>query len=274
MCGRFVQIVEIDPLVKRFGVKRPQRVTVPTSFNVAPGDLAYVITNEKPDELQAFQFAFTPSWAKKKMYLINARAEGDFNKENDPHYEGELGIAKKPAFRTAIRSKRCLVIASGFYEGPEKEKLDKPFYISKKNGELFSFAGIWDTWTDPETGEMSNSFGIITVAPNSISQQIGHHRSPLILNKADEQKWLDDRLPLEEVLGLLKPYPGEELKADPISIKVKNPRYKSQDLIVPVGQNQASEPEHTEQQTLNRKKSSPPKAKGKKEPQPRQGSLF
>lgn len=272
MCGRFVQIVEIDSLVKRFGVKRPERVTVPTSFNVAPGDLAYVITNEKPDELQAFQFAFTPSWAKKKMYLVNARAEGDFNKENKPHYQGEMGITKKPAFRTAIRSKRCLVIASGFYEGPEKEKLDKPFYISKKNGELFSFAGIWDSWTDPETGEVSNTFGIITVAPNSMSQQIGHHRSPLILSKKDEQKWLDDRLPLEEVLGLLKPYPGEEFKADPISIKVKNPRYKSRDLIFPVSQNRTSEPEHAEQQTLNLQESEHHQVE--KEPKPRQGSLF
>jgi putative SOS response-associated peptidase YedK len=183
-----------------------------------------------------------------------------------------MGIAKKPAFRTAIRSKRCLVIASGFYEGPEKEKLDKPYYISKKNGELFSFAGIWDTWTDPETGEVSNTFGIITVAPNSTSQQIGHHRSPLILSKEDEQKWLDDRLPLEEVLGLLKPYPGEEFKADPISIKVKNPRYKSRDLIVPVGKNRASEPERAEQQSLNLQESEP--HQGENEPLPQQGSLL
>jgi putative SOS response-associated peptidase YedK len=81
MCGRFVQIIDIELFVKRFGVKKPSEITVQDNFNVAPGDLAYVITNDKPDELQAFQFGLTPHWAKKPMYLINARSEGDFNKK-------------------------------------------------------------------------------------------------------------------------------------------------------------------------------------------------
>ena len=87
------------------GLNIPEQIAVQTNFNVAPGDFAYVITNDKPDELQAFQFAFTPSWAKKKMYLINARAEGDLNKENDLNYKGEMGILRKlPSERPSNQS--------------------------------------------------------------------------------------------------------------------------------------------------------------------------
>ena len=234
MCGRFVQIIDLELFIKRFGVKEPAEISIQSNFNVAPGDYAYVITDNKPDELQAFQFGLTPKWAKKKMYLINARAEGDFNKSNDTGYKGEMGIKNKPSFRTSIRSKRCLIIANGFFEGPEKEKLSKPFHIRKKNNEVFCFAGIWDTWVDTTTGEVTNSFSIITTVSNSVTQEIGHPRSPVILAKADERKWLDDKLPLEEVLTLLKPYPGEELKAEAVSIKIKDPRNKSRDLLIPV----------------------------------------
>jgi len=120
MCGRFVQIVNIELFVTRFGVKKPSQISVQDNFNLTPGDLAYGITNDKPDELQAFQIGLTPKWAKKQMYLINARSEGDYNKEDDPNYSGELGIVNKPSFRTSIRSKRCLVIANGYFEAPKR----------------------------------------------------------------------------------------------------------------------------------------------------------
>lgn len=234
MCGRFVQIIDVELFVKRFGVKAPSQITVRDNFNVSPGDMAYVITNDKPDELQAFKFGLTPHWAKKQMYLINARAEGDNNKDDDINYSGEAGIAKKPAFRTAIRSRRCLVLANGYFEGPAKERLSKPFHLHKKNQEVFAFAGIWDTWADNNTGEVEHSFSIITTVANSETQKIGHHRSPVILEQIDEPKWLDESLPLEEVLGLLKPYPGEDFIADPVSIKVKDPKNKGRELLIPI----------------------------------------
>ena len=234
MCGRFVQVIDIELFVKRFGVDKPSEITVGDNYNVSPGDMAYVITNDKPHELQAFKFGLTPRWAKKQMYFINARAEGDYNKEDDPAYSGELGIIKKPSFRTSIRSKRCLVIASGYYEGSRKERLSKPYFVSEKEGNIFSFAGIWDTWYDNKTSEVINSFSIITTVANNITQKIGHHRSPVILDKKDESKWLDDSLPLEKALELLKPYNGDDFKAVPVSIKVKNPKNKGSDLIIPV----------------------------------------
>lgn len=250
MCGRFVQIIDIDLFLTRFGVKKPVNISVQSNFNVAPGDMAYVITNDQPDELQAFQFGLTPGWAKKQMYLINARSEGDLNRDNAIDYSGEMGIMHKPSFKTAIRSKRCLVIANGYIEGPQKEKLSKPYHISKKNQEVFTFAGIWDTWVNPNTGEVSNSFSIITTVANAVTQKIGHQRSPVILDKRDEKKWLDDSLPMESVLKLLKPYPGEDFVAEPISIQIKDPRNKGRDLIIPIDPDSTSEYESSVKKEL------------------------
>lgn len=272
MCGRFVQIIDVDLLEKRFGVKRPRQISVQSNFNVAPGDLAYVITNDKPSEFQAFHFAYTPSWAKKPMYWVNARAEGDFNKENDVHYAGPLGIIDKPAFRTAIRSKRCLVIANGYFEGPEVEKLNKPYHIFKKDGDVFCFAGIWDTWVNNDTGEVLDTFGIITTVANPTSLEIGHHRSPVILDRDDEKKWLDDRLPLEGVLGLLKPYQGKDFKAEPISIRVKNPKNKGRDLLIPLDKN--NNPNYNFSVNPKFKSQGTGRKKRKDTEPPQQGSLF
>jgi len=234
MCGRFVQIIDIELFVKRFGIVKPDQINITSSFNVASGDLAYVITNEKPNELQEMQFGLTPSWAKKRMYLINARVEGDLNLSNEVNYKGELGIVDKPSYRTAIRSQRCLVIANAFYEGPAKEKLNKPYKFSRKDEDVFCFAGIWDTWADDNTGSIVNSFSIITTVANEATSAIGHPRSPVILDKKDEKKWLDTHLPLEKVMDLLKPFPGELLKTEPVSIQIKDPRNKSKELLIPI----------------------------------------
>lgn len=272
MCGRFVQVIDIELFVQRFGVKSRPEIHLASNYNVAVGELAYVITNDKPDQLQAFQFGLTPSWAQKKMYLINARSEGDLNPSNELNYHGPLGIINKPSFRTAIRSRRCLVIASGYIEGPEKERLNKPYLITRKNEELFSFAGIWDTWADNSTGEVTNSFTIITTVANSVTQAIGHHRSPVVLDPKDEQKWLDESLPLEEVLGLLKPYPGDYFKAEAISVKIKDPHNKSKDYIVPITTEGPTE--YGSILTKDLKLQGMGSGKRKEDPPPTQGTLF
>jgi putative SOS response-associated peptidase YedK len=272
MCGRFVQIVDIDLFIKRFGVNVPKNQIIGSSYNVAPGDLAYVITSEKPTELQTFQFGLTPHWAKKPMYLINARAEGDLNPENEVNYSGEAGIVRKPAFRTAIRSQRCLVIANAFYEGPAREKLSKPYLIRRTDEEVFSFAGIWDTWVNDITGEVTNSFSVITTVANEATLKINHPRSPVILNKKDEKRWLDTGLPLEEVIQLLKPFPGDLLKTEAVSIQVKDPKNKSRDLIIPIDENKVTEFDISVKKDLRLEGM----GSGKRKPNPpeQQGTLF
>jgi len=237
MCGRYVVVSELQEIEKKFNVKTEQPEQFRINFNIGPGSLAPIISSAKPDVLQFSQFGLTPFWAKKKMYLFNARSEGDHNKEDDPRYTGARGIITKPAFRKPIRSKRCLVVADCFYEGPKKERLSKPYLVYLQKGKRpFAFAGVYDKWVDQETGEVSTGHSIITTVSNSLTHKIGHHRSPVILKESDYSTWLDLDTPLEGVTSLLEPYPGKEMNAYPVSTRMKSPRENDKDLILPVGE--------------------------------------
>lgn len=232
MCGRFGMINNIDDLAQQMQVFPPEQSNFAPNYNTSPGDYSPVITNQKPDVLQFFQFGFTPHWAKKRMYLFNARAEGDQNPDNDPNYNGTLGIGDKPAFKKAIRSQRCLIPSNFFVEGPTKEKLDKPHvvYLTDRNKQAFCFAGVWDSWVDQEKNLLVNSFAIITTVSNALLQQIPHHRSPVILPKAAEQQWLSNA-PLKEILSLLKPYDARHMQAYPVAAAIKSPKVNGRELV-------------------------------------------
>lgn len=237
MCGRYILIQTAEVLEKRFGVIIPDTVQLTPSYNIAPGKYAPVITNAKPYEIQLYRFGMTPSWATKSSMFINARTEGDNNSENDPLYMGAKGIISKPAFRKPIRTQRCLIPADAFIEGPEKEKLSKPYVVYLRDKQRpFAFAGIWDEWMNPESGEIISSFAIITTTANALLLKIPHRRSPVILHREDEKKWLSNDLALAEVTNLLAPYPGELMNAYPIAPTIKNPLADDPGLIHPAGE--------------------------------------
>ncbi len=237
MCGRYILIQKAEILEKRFNVGIPDTIHLVPSYNISPGKYAPVITNENPHEIQMYRFGLTPSWASRPNLIINARAEGDSNPNNDPHYKGNKGIISKPAFRKPIRSQRCLIPADAFIEGPEKEKLDKPFLVYLRNKvRPFAFAGIWDRWTKPDTGEIISSFAIVTTVANSLLLKIPHHRSPVILHPEDEKKWISNAVPLMDITSLLEPYPGELMNAYPIAPTIKNPKADDPGLIHPAGE--------------------------------------
>lgn len=234
MCGRYVVIEKLAAYELRFNaVSRQTDVNYLPNYNVAAGNFAPVITNDKPHEIQFFRFGFTPRWAAKPMYLLNARAEGDANKEDDPSYHGAKGIITKPAFRQAIRSQRCLVLADYFIEGTTKEKLKKPYLVYLKR-RPFAMAGVWDQWVNKETGEIVNSFAIITTPANSLLQKIPHHRSPLILDESDERRWLKAEH-LNEVTALLETPSAEGMNAYPISADISPAKNNHISLLNPVG---------------------------------------
>ena len=237
MCGRYVTVSKLTVIEKRFNVVSPQPTGYQIRANIGPGSKAPVITNETPGELQFFTFGFTPFWAKKPMYVFNARAEGDHNKEDDPHFHGTKGIISKPMFRQSIRSKRCLVPADAYLEGPKKERLSKPHVVYRSDGQRpFAFAGIWDQWVNQDTGEEVSSFAIITTAAYGVLNTIGHHRAPLILRPEDESAWLSNDLPLGDVTSLLIPGDPKSLNAYPIDPAIKNPRAEGLDLLRPTGE--------------------------------------
>lgn len=237
MCGRYVTVTKIKAIEKRFNVTAPNPEDYRLNTNISHGEYGPVITNNAPDTLQFFQFGFTPEWADKQYYMVNARSEGDHNKDNDPSYTGAMGIAQKPMFRKAIRSQRCLVVADAFIEGPKKERLNKPYLIYMKDGQRpFAFAGIWDRWINKDNGEVISSYAIITTVSNALTQKIEHHRSPVILAEEDEKAWLDPDLPLQDALDMLRPYPAHLMNAYPISTDIKSPRANGLDLLEPTGQ--------------------------------------
>ena len=239
MCRRYVTVTSVKAIEKRFQVTAGPDYTdapPPPNTNVSHGDAAPVITGDQPATLQAMQFGFTPSWAKKQFYMINARSEGDHNADNDPGYRGAMGILQKPMFRQSIRTRRCLVIADAFIEGPQREKLAKPYVVYAREGQRpFALAGIWDEWTDTSSGEIIRSFAIITTTACDAMHAIGHHRSPVMLDPEDERKWIDPVTPLSDATGLLRTIPDGRLNAYPIDTAIKNPRLNGTTLLQPTG---------------------------------------
>ena len=237
MCGRYSVVSKLKIIEKEFQADVSEILERFTfNPNISVGDEALVITNDVPDKVQLFQFGFTPHWAKKKMYIINARSEGNHNKENDPRYTGAKGIVTKPMFRKSIRSKRCLVIADAFVEGTTKEKLSKPYLVYQKEKKRpFAMAGIWDEWIDKETGEVVKSFAILTTAATPLSQEIPHHRSPLVLSQEDEQRWISNDLELSDITEMLTPFDDTNFNAYPISPSIKSAKNKEVQNLKPVG---------------------------------------
>ncbi len=243
MCGRYILVQKPELLEKRFNATFLDKEAYAPSYNIAPGQMAAVITDKLPHKIQLFRFGLTPFWAEKQMTLINARTEGDHNKDNSPLYSGIKGIISKPAFRKPIRSQRCLVLADAFIEGTEKNGLDEPYVVYVQGIKPFAFAGIWDEWRNPKTDEIIHSFAIITTTANDLLLKIPHHRSPVILTQYQETKWLRERTSLSGVTQMLQTYPTEAMNAYPISKEIKALKNNALNFIQPIGERLQSETE-------------------------------
>jgi putative SOS response-associated peptidase YedK len=220
MCGRFSLTREEAELEKRFQAKFYSNDLV-KRYNVAPSQLALVMTNEQPQLLQMFKWGLIPSWAKDakgSFKTINAKSET---------------LLEKPSFKNLIKSKRCLVISDGFYEWKHIGKQKQPYRICVTDNDLFAFGGLWDSWIDKETGECLNTFTIITTPANSLIKNI-HDRMPLILDINSEKLWIDSKAPMDQVLDKLKPYPSEKMQLFPVSTQVNSPANDNSDLILPL----------------------------------------
>jgi len=171
-----------------------------------PPPILPVITNECPEKIQFFQWGLIPFWSKGKdlkYNTANAKLEG---------------IESKPSWRKPIRSQRCLVPATGFFEWRNIDNNKYPYYISLLSKDLFAMAGIWDRWVCQDTGEIINSFSLITTVANALMEKIHNtkKRMPLILAKKDEQDWLNNKNNIDDILPLLNQYPAEKMQAHTI----------------------------------------------------------
>lgn len=218
MCGRYT-FTEPESLPERYHL--PAAVTIKPNYNAAPTQTMPVVHLEAGKiEFALMRWGLIPSWAKDKTIgykLFNARSETVFD---------------KPVWRSAIKNRRCLVPATGFYEWKREGTAKKqPFYITVKGHEIFSFAGVWETWHD-EDGQELHTYSILTTAPNEEMSAL-HDRMPVILHEDDEEAWLheDDRGFLETVM---KPYEDNTLLLVPVSPAVNVVKNNSGELMVPL----------------------------------------
>lgn len=223
MCGRFGLIADLSAVVQRFRVSMSsdESATWSPRYNIAPTQTVIVVGDDGRRYLTRMRWGLIPSWTKNPAIgnrMINARAET---------------VATRPAFRVALRKRRCLVVATGFYEWQERPRGKQPFYLAIKGGEPFGFAGLWDSWMSEE-GEEIKSCTIITTEANELLLPI-HDRMPVILTREAEGLWLDPAIQdPTQLLPLLKPYPAEGMELYPVSTRVNNPAHEGSDCIEPL----------------------------------------
>lgn len=173
------------------------------SFNIGATQNAYILTNQSL-ELQIFGWGLIPHWAKDKSVgtnLINAQVEG---------------IASKLSFRLPIRQRRCLVFADSYYEWTKEGRETQPHRIQLTNGELMTFAGVWDIWVDGNN-ELFKTFSIITTPANDKLKELGIARMPAIIaSGAERARWLEEQS-ISTTLNLIKPLTDITLDIYPIS---------------------------------------------------------
>jgi putative SOS response-associated peptidase YedK len=226
MCGRFVSASPPDEIARYFDASAPEAL-LEASYNVAPtNDVYAVLSDGGVRRVDAFHWGLVPMWAKDPKVgskMINARAET---------------LATKNAYKPALKRRRCLIPADGFYEWKKVPgaKRKQPYFIHRPDGEPFAFAGLWEVWRGPKdaegnrTGEPLRSCTIITTTPNETMAEI-HDRMPVILPPSAWEEWLDpDNDDIETLGKLLVPAPASVTELRPVSTEVNNVRNKGAEL--------------------------------------------
>lgn len=219
MCGRFSQLYTWRDLHALYSITQDgARSNLEPRYNIAPTTMIDIILpSDDGHTLASARWGLVPMWWKKDLKELpstfNARAET---------------VPQKPMFRSAFKSRRCVIPASGFYEWSAPKGARQPHYITRTDGLPMSFAGLWEEWRHPETGEKALSATIIVCAANSWMESI-HNRMPVILEQKDVDPWLreggEDRL---------APSPADVLQRWEVTPRMNSMRYKEADAVEPV----------------------------------------
>lgn len=206
MCGRYVLTAPFSVLVALYNLTGG-RPNLQPHWNIAPTQMVPVIRRDKDGRaISLVRWGLIPAWVKDPKAgppLINARAET---------------VAEKPSFREAFKRRRCIVPADGWYEWARAEKTKQPWYYTSLGGEPFAFAGLWEKWSDPQTGESVESCALITVAANSLAVNV-HDRMPAILKPDDVERWLEGTSE-DELAACLAPFPSDGMTARMVGTRV------------------------------------------------------
>jgi putative SOS response-associated peptidase YedK len=204
MCGRFTLRSSPKTVADAFGV--PEEPTLFPRYNICPRQSVAVV-RQKPQgdgrELAMVRWGLIPSWADDPKIgdrLINARSET---------------AASKPSFRHAFRSRRCLIVADGFYEWQKLEGRKQPYLFALDGDRPFGMAGMWERWD--KQGEAIETCTILTTSANQTVQPF-HERMPVILPPESYDAWLDPRSQdTAKLADLLRPFPAKAIHASPVT---------------------------------------------------------
>jgi putative SOS response-associated peptidase YedK len=254
MCGRYTVIASPETIRALFGYQ--EQPNFPPRYNVAPTQpIAIVRLVEGKRHFALVRWGLLPSWVKDPKtftLLINARGET---------------AAEKPAFRAAMKRRRCLIPADGFYEWKAVGGRKQPYFIRAKSGEPFAFAGLWETWTGPN-GEELETAAIVTTTANRTLAAI-HDRMPVIVPPAAFDLWLDsDTVDPTTASALIAPAPENLLEAFPVSTQVNRTANDNPKLVEEASVSAEPEPAPAPKPAAKRA----PAKRGKKDDG--QGALF
>lgn len=215
MCGRFGLIQKPDELAELFALLDLEYF--PPRYNIAPTQPILMVIAGNPREPGSnlpsrrsllVRWGLLPGWVKdpkKFPLLFNARSEE---------------AAEKSAFRAAMRHRRTLVPASGFYEWrKDGARQSQPFWVRPRNGGIVAFGGLMETWSEPGGSEMDTGT-ILTTEANADLASI-HHRMPVVIQPEDFERWLDCRnSEPRDVADLMRPVQADFFEAIPVSDRV------------------------------------------------------
>lgn len=221
MCGRFVRIAAADLMGILYGLEDLPGLA--PSYNLTPTE-SILVVRVNPEsggrEAVGMRWGLVPSWAqdlKIGAKLINARSET---------------VSEKPAFRAALKLRRCLIAMDGFYEWKRDVEPSVPWFFCLKDRKPFSIAGLWERWTDP-AGKVVESCCMLTTAANELMAPV-HHRMPVILDPADYALWLDPAMRDPAKLAhLYAPFPADRMTAWAVSRRVNRPDNDDPKLLDP-----------------------------------------
>ncbi len=221
MCGRFTLTANADLIQHTFGLADVPSNLAPR-FNIAPTQpVAVVVAGENGRHFDIFRWGLIPFWAKDPAIgsrMINARAET---------------LAEKPSFKHALRRRRCLILADGFYEWQKTPHGKQPVFIHLKDRRPFAFAGLWERWLAPDGSDV-HSCTIITTQPNNLLKPV-HNRMPVILPDDAHTDWLAmGEQSAQTLLPLLQPFPADEMAFYSVATLVNSPANDSPECLNPI----------------------------------------
>lgn len=219
MCGRFSLFEDIHSLKELFHFEFSEDLDA--RYNIAPGqDILTIIENGQSRQGTSMRWGLIPFWADDEKIgyrMINARGET---------------VDEKASFKHALKQRRCLILADGFYEWSKEGKQKQPYRFVMKNKEPFAFAGLWENWN--KNGKNINSCTIITTRPNDVTEKV-HDRMPVILPEDSHEMWLDSSITqTDQLKKLLVPYDADLMETYPVSTQINSAKNEGKNLILPL----------------------------------------